>query len=165
MIVERILQIIDSKGLNKRKFYLMTGLSNGFLDKVQDVGASKVEIILSVFPDINPVWLLSGKGPMLKNPELMSEDEIKQHDKEVEAGKWHHSSKMEKDFSETEHLNNIIGAMKHEIDELRNRLAEYAERLSEQKETINAQKDLITILKKSSPKTPQCATDKSRTQS
>jgi repressor LexA len=66
MVVERILQIIEYKGINKRKFYLETGLSNGFLDKVKDIGASKIENILNIYPDINPEWILTGNGPMLK---------------------------------------------------------------------------------------------------
>lgn len=67
MIVSRILQIIDYKGINRRKFYIETGLSNGFLDKVKDVGASKIEHILNIYAEINPEWLLTGKGNMLKS--------------------------------------------------------------------------------------------------
>ncbi|WP_374175067.1 helix-turn-helix transcriptional regulator [Flavobacterium tructae] len=67
MIVNRILQIIEYKGINRRKFYIETGLSNGFLDKVKDVGASKIEQILRIYPEINPEWLLTGKGHMLEN--------------------------------------------------------------------------------------------------
>lgn len=66
MIVGKILQIIEYKGINKRKFYIETGLSNGFLDKVKDIGASKIERILNVYPDINPEWFLTGKGNMIK---------------------------------------------------------------------------------------------------
>lgn len=67
MIVNRILQIIKYKGINRRKFYIETGLSNGFLDKVKDVGASKIEQILHSYPEISPEWLLTGKGHMLEN--------------------------------------------------------------------------------------------------
>lgn len=66
MITNRILQLIEHKGINKNKFYIKTGLSNGFLDKVKDIGASKIEQILNSYPDINPEWLLTGKGDMLK---------------------------------------------------------------------------------------------------
>ena len=66
-MIERILQIIDFKGINKSKFYKETGLSNGFLDKVRDIGASKIEYILNSYPEINPEWLLTGKGEMLKS--------------------------------------------------------------------------------------------------
>ena len=65
-MVERILQIIEYKELNKLKFYKKTGLSNGFLDKVKDIGGSKIDLILKCFPDISPDWLLSGKGEMLR---------------------------------------------------------------------------------------------------
>jgi phage repressor protein C with HTH and peptisase S24 domain len=64
MIIERLLQLIKYKGINKRKFYIETGLSNGFLDKVKDIGASKIEQILITYPDINPEWLLTGNGEM-----------------------------------------------------------------------------------------------------
>jgi repressor LexA len=65
MIVDRVLRIIELKGLNKSQFYKETGLSNGFLDKVRDIGASKIEDILNAFPEINPTWLLTGKGDMI----------------------------------------------------------------------------------------------------
>lgn len=66
MIIDRIAQIIDYKGINKSKFYKETGLSNGFLDKVKDIGASKIEQILSVYSEISPEWLITGNGPMLR---------------------------------------------------------------------------------------------------
>lgn len=66
MIVDRILQIIEYKGINKNQFYKMTGLSNGFLDKVKDIGVSKIENILNSFPEISPEWIIMGKGEMLK---------------------------------------------------------------------------------------------------
>ncbi len=67
MIVERIMQFIDYKGLSKLKFYNQVGLSNGFLDKVKDIGASKIQKILGAYPEINPMWLITGVGEMLKS--------------------------------------------------------------------------------------------------
>lgn len=69
MSVDRILQYLSYKGISKHKFYLKTGLSNGFLDKVKDIGASKIEVILYNYPDINPIWLITGKGSMLLKPD------------------------------------------------------------------------------------------------
>lgn len=66
MIIERILKIIHYKKINKNRFYQETGLSNGFFDKVKDVGASKLEYILKTYPEINPEWLLLGAGSMLR---------------------------------------------------------------------------------------------------
>ena len=68
-MIDRILQIIDFKGINKSIFYKETGLSNGFLDKVKDIGASKLELILKSYPEISMEWLLTGKGEMLKDIE------------------------------------------------------------------------------------------------
>jgi hypothetical protein len=65
LIIDRILQLIEYKKISKNRFYKETGLSNGFLDKVKDVGASKVEYILDAYPDVNPIWLLTGRGTML----------------------------------------------------------------------------------------------------
>ena len=67
MIVNRILQIIKYKGINKRKFYIETGLSNGFLDKVKDIGVSKIDHILDAYPEISVIWLITGRGKMLLN--------------------------------------------------------------------------------------------------
>jgi phage repressor protein C with HTH and peptisase S24 domain len=73
MIIDRIMQLIKYKGINKRKFYIETGLSNGFLDKVKDIGASKIEQILITYPEVNPEWLLTGKGEMIDQT-FFSED-------------------------------------------------------------------------------------------
>lgn len=66
MIIDRILKIIELRNINKSTFYKETGLSNGFLDKVKDVGTSKLEYILKTYPEINPAWLVTGEGEMLK---------------------------------------------------------------------------------------------------
>ena len=65
MIRKRILQYLELKGISKYKFYQVTGLSNGFLDKEGAIGSDKCEKICYEYPDINPVWLFIGKGSML----------------------------------------------------------------------------------------------------
>lgn len=78
MITDRILRFIELKDINKNQFYKKTGLSNGFLDKVRDIGASKIEQILTTFPEINPEWLLTGNGDMLKTAGSVAEKESSQ---------------------------------------------------------------------------------------
>ncbi|WP_312342960.1 hypothetical protein [Chryseobacterium binzhouense] len=70
-MIERILQIIEYKGITKSKFYKETGLSNGFLDKVKDIGVSKLDYILKAYPDININWLISGEGDMLNTKTII----------------------------------------------------------------------------------------------
>lgn len=77
--VSRTLEFIEFKGIKKSNFYKQIGLSNGYLDKVKELGADKIESIIKEYPDLNLQWLITGKGEMLKNSEdpskLISIDE------------------------------------------------------------------------------------------
>ena len=64
---DRILQFIDSKGLSKNKFYKETGIANGTLDKKSGLSMDSVEKFYSRYNEINPEWLLTGEGNMLKD--------------------------------------------------------------------------------------------------
>jgi len=66
-IRDRVLLYLDYKSISKYRFYKVTGLSNGFLDKEGSIGSDKCLIICSYYSDINPEWLLMGVGNMLKN--------------------------------------------------------------------------------------------------
>ena len=63
----RVLEYIDYKGISKNEFYKKTGLSNGFLDKTNNIGADKLEIIISIYNDLNLFWVITGKGEMIVN--------------------------------------------------------------------------------------------------
>lgn len=55
---------MKDKGLSKRGFYQKTGISNGVLDKSTGLTEDNIEKYLRFFPEINPTWLLTGKGEM-----------------------------------------------------------------------------------------------------
>lgn len=61
-----LLEYIRFKGIKKTEFYRVTGLSNGFLDKNQNISSDNLEIIISNYKDINLHWLITGKGSMLE---------------------------------------------------------------------------------------------------
>ena len=63
---ERILQFLEFKGISKNKFYLQTGVSNGTLDKSSGLSMDTVEKFYAVYPEINPEWLITGSGNMIK---------------------------------------------------------------------------------------------------
>ena len=73
-IIDRIRIIIDYKGVSERKFCQEVGIANGFLNKVSDIGSSKLLKILDTYSDINPVWLLKGEGEMLADTEDLRTD-------------------------------------------------------------------------------------------
>lgn len=64
----RIIQYIESKGITKKSFFENTKISpsnfkgNGLFS---EIGGDLMVEILTFYPDINPTWLLTGKGEML----------------------------------------------------------------------------------------------------
>lgn len=69
-IVKRIKEYLDFKGITNQKFEIEVGYSNGAfgtqLKNDKSIGSDKLENILNAYSDINPEWLLTGKGSMLK---------------------------------------------------------------------------------------------------
>lgn len=85
---ERVIQFIDFKGISKYKFCKDLGFSNKFLDNSSNMGTDKAGIILHYFPEINPEWLLTGEGEMLKSaPHTFwrSDEEIKKQETSIKS--------------------------------------------------------------------------------
>lgn len=78
--VARTIDFIEKKGISKTKFYKDTGLSNGYLDKVKELGADKIESIISAYEEINLTWLITGVGPMYKRKEATATQVIEGED-------------------------------------------------------------------------------------
>ncbi|MCQ4155108.1 S24 family peptidase [Riemerella anatipestifer] len=69
--IDRVSEYIDYKGLNNSSFEKKNDLSNGYIGKQlkrsADLGESILNKILENCPELNPEWLLTGRGNMLKN--------------------------------------------------------------------------------------------------
>ncbi len=65
----RLGQFLNSQGITFYRFQKDTGFPNGLIGKIvnkgSDFGTSKLEAILSCYPQLNPIWLLTGRGNML----------------------------------------------------------------------------------------------------
>jgi transcriptional regulator with XRE-family HTH domain len=74
-ISERIKQFIDYKKLTINKFSDAVGTSNSYFNKLikngTTIGSDKIENILRAYPDLNPIWLVTGKGSMLNSYSLL----------------------------------------------------------------------------------------------
>jgi hypothetical protein len=68
VIKQNILKYLDFIGISKYEFYKITGLSNGILSQKNGMSEENTLKFLSYYPDINPEWLLTGSGDMLKGP-------------------------------------------------------------------------------------------------
>lgn len=76
VLKQRILQHIEIMGVSKRNFYIKTGLPNGLLDKESGLTEDSIEKYLHAYPDINPLWFITGKGSMFKNTVLDYEENV-----------------------------------------------------------------------------------------
>ena len=69
MILERLKQYIDFKGISVAAFERSIGMANASfgksLKKQGAIGTDKLENILNIYPDISPLWLLKGEGNMI----------------------------------------------------------------------------------------------------
>lgn len=77
MIKDRIIQLIEYKGIAKENFYLKIGMTSAsFRGKAKEspLNSNAIENILSEIPDVNIEWLLTGKGQMLKTPVTVLEE-------------------------------------------------------------------------------------------
>lgn len=70
MVSERIKEYIDYKGIKIAAFEKSIGMSNASFGKSLKnkgaIGSDKLENILSIYKDLSPEWLLTGRGSMLK---------------------------------------------------------------------------------------------------
>lgn len=77
MVLERIKQYIDFKGITIAAFEKSIGMSNASFGKCLKrggaIGTDKLENILTIYPDISPDWLLTGMGDMLKGSGVVVE--------------------------------------------------------------------------------------------
>ena len=68
--IERFFYFLEKKGLKHTPIEKEIGLSNGYLGKMKarkaSIGSDVIEKIVSMFPDLNTDWLITGKGDMLK---------------------------------------------------------------------------------------------------
>lgn len=72
-IQARVLKYLVFKDITPYRFCKDLKLSLGYLDKKGAIGTDKYLKIIEYYPEINPEWLLAGKGEMLKDKKVSSE--------------------------------------------------------------------------------------------
>lgn len=87
-VASRILQFIENKGISKRKFDEKISQSDGYIGKQirndASIGSEVLEKICNLFPELNPTWLLTGKGHMMQEEEANSRKLIKELNKDLD---------------------------------------------------------------------------------
>lgn len=69
--IDRLYEYFFKKGLKPTAVEKEIGISNGYLSSQKkrsaDMGEGILNKIIDYFQDINPIWLITGNGPMLKD--------------------------------------------------------------------------------------------------
>jgi cell division protein FtsB len=80
-IINRVFQYLDYKGIPHTRFEKEVGFSNGYLNtqlkRCADLGESAIRKIIDYCLDLNEVWLITGKGEMLKPDAANNKEEEK----------------------------------------------------------------------------------------
>lgn len=153
MILSRIKEFIDFKGISVAAFEKSIGVANASFAKPLkvggNIGSDKLENILRIYTDLNPVWLMTGQGKMLidvnidnKNREVNREvngEALEENTPMVSepAAQYERSNSSFRDNGLTELIRDLvdqlkeqseeIGALRQENAALKHRLAQIAE--------------------------------------
>jgi hypothetical protein len=154
MIKERILQIAKRKGVTNRKICQKIGLTYGGFtgeNKKRPVNSDAIANLLVEYPDVNPRWLLTGQGSMLREqsaPEVApppSEPAFpgfieKIQDLSVKVGRLE---------AENEHFRAAIEAKQREIEAQRMKIEARQKEIEDKERQIKLMR--IDLLKKEKP--------------
>lgn len=135
MILERIKTYIDYKGITVSAFEKSIGMSNASFGKSLKnkgaIGTDKLENILKTYPDLSPIWLVSGVGEMLLDNMQQVAQNINSQNDGIE-------DKLLRIIQEKDV---IIRKQAEEIGQLRERIAQMQQRF--EKDAANASTDTI----------------------
>ncbi|WP_241479957.1 hypothetical protein [Kordia jejudonensis] len=78
-IIDRIVKFIKHKNLSMRAFDNSIGVGNGYTSKQAktkaSVGSDVLERIIEKYPELSPLWLVTGRGKMIIDPKQPTTDE------------------------------------------------------------------------------------------
>ena len=77
-VKQRLIEFMRVKNLSQKRFETIAGLSNGYMNSLRQAPtATKLQSILSAFPDLNQQWLLTGEGKMLIDGEVVKSGAVR----------------------------------------------------------------------------------------
>ncbi|MCL1942440.1 MAG: hypothetical protein FWF54_02685 [Candidatus Azobacteroides sp.] len=141
-MLDRIKQYIDFKGINISRFEKSIDMSNASFGKSLknkgSIGSDKLERILKAYPDLNPEWLLTGKGEMLKKLDSSTVNQSIRGNNNIQTG---HNN------IQTVNNSKVTGTNRHhsdspDVDVLQAKIDE-KDRLIAEKDVQLAEKDAI----------------------
>ncbi len=78
--IDRLILFIKELGVSARQFDISIGTANGYILRMHknnaSVGSDVIEKIISIYPQINLVWLITGKGDMFLDKASTKDQDI-----------------------------------------------------------------------------------------
>ncbi len=126
----RLKEFIASQGISEREFCRKIGVSSAYVESIKQSISPKVMQTISIqYPDLNPLWLLLGKGEMNKAEEEPAPQPGGVLPSEMLA-ELLVEARTEKAWlrSENERLTGIVESQQRTIEELTNELKKVSAR-------------------------------------
>jgi len=159
MVLKRIKQYLIHKGISISAFERSIGMSNASFGKSlknnRSIGVDKLENILRIYPDINPTWILTGEGNMLREGKSDVQQKVGKGTNFLQNGNnnLNHITIKGEAYTENgvmEKINGLEAKIQSLISTIneKDKLIAEKERLLQEKDKLLALKDeIITMLK------------------
>lgn len=120
--IDRFYEYLAEKGLKPTTVEKEIGLSNGYLSaqkkRSADMGEGMMLKVIDYFRDINPMWLLTGEGPMLRTEQRIQASQLEIQSVSPTDESIIYKMYKEKDL-EVKDLMETIGSLKEQIRQLK----------------------------------------------
>jgi hypothetical protein len=115
---ERLCEFLVYLGIGQTKFEENVGLSRGFVHRLTgNLTLKTLDKILAKYPELNLDWLKTGEGEMLKKNEVVEQKNKSENEILLNI--------IEKQNQELKILNQEVGALRNENQNLKSKLEEY----------------------------------------
>ena len=82
-VKDRIIQFIGTQGISNRKFCIEISVSHTYFSVKGAVSSDILVKILTMYPNINADWLVTGRGKMLLNNEPEKVENVLNEEREI----------------------------------------------------------------------------------
>lgn len=151
----RLLEYLDNKNVKNSDFYRATNLSNGFLDKNNNIGSDSIELIISKYPDLSLTWLITGEGEMLVKNDgnfVLIEKFLEKFSDVLDNHKKEHNDIINQDVKIVEQHGEVMKQNGEIIKQNSEILSQNAEVIKQNSALIRQNADAMAIIQKLSEK-------------